>query len=85
MKTFLSVKAAAALYELPVSMIYRLVETGALPTVRESARARIRILPSDMDRWIATHRTPDREETHAERTPPRVTADTLPGADRYVS
>lgn len=84
MKTLLTVKATAALYELPVSMIYRLVETGALPTVRESARARIRILPSDMDRWIATHHTAPREDS-AERTPPRVTADTLPGADRYVS
>lgn len=70
-------------YGCPVTMIYRLIATRTLSAVRESARGRIRILRSDMERWVADHRTPT--ITDAGPEPPRVTADTLPGADRYVS
>jgi len=82
MKPLLTVKETAAEYGYPVSTIYRLVESGALPTVRESTKpgAHMRILREDMDRWIRAHRTPD-----ASTGPRRVAADALPGADRYVS
>lgn len=84
MRPLLTVKETAEAYGYPVPTIYRLVETGQLPVVRETPRGRIRILRADMDRWVVAHRTAAAEE----RAPAAVQHPDLAGlagATRYVS
>lgn len=48
---FVSVKGAAARLGMSIDEVYDLVKTGELAHLQRSARAKIYILVSDLDRW----------------------------------